>query len=156
MDECLHSSSSPADETFDRTKALSGILTDLMAHAMNLSRISEDVSDPTELTDFLDYAARLMYILRTMFAYQCSAQSIDTQHFLRCQSIIDILHTTEFIVRYLLQNHRTDQTVLVNTFGNLGELFSSMDHRQASSYSTISRSLFSLLQNLNATPMSSS
>lgn len=136
---------------FDQIENLGDILTDLMRHLTNLSRITDGSSD---LIHFLGYAAQLMYICRTIFAHRCSCRSIDTEYFLKCQSIIDILHTTEFILRYLQQNHHTDQNMLLNIFEQLAELFKSFD-QHSSSFSTISRSLFSILQNFNSFQMSS-
>ena len=131
--------------------SLGEILFDLTHHAAIVAQASYDTTD---LLSFLSYASRLIHILRTILAHKCSDPSSDPHRFLQCQYLIDILHSSEFIVQYLSRYHRCDRAVLITICTDLSEIFSSMK-RNMSSCQSICQSLFCILDSFNQQQMSS-
>jgi hypothetical protein len=128
--------------------SLRQLLVDLMDHLVTVVQVDSDLQASCELLTFMSYASQLISIIRMIILHQCSHGSIDPNDFLYRQYLINILHSSEFLMKYIYRTQFVDCTVLVEIFMDLSRLFSSMKHHMCS-YQVVCQSLFHILQTLH-------
>jgi hypothetical protein len=122
--------------------------TDLHFLSLRQLLVDSDLQASCELLTFMSYASQLISIIRMIILHQCSHGSIDPNDFLYRQYLINILHSSEFLMKYIYRTQFVDCTVLVEIFMDLSRLFSSMKHHMCS-YQVVCQSLFHILQTLH-------
>ncbi|CAF1518200.1 unnamed protein product, partial [Adineta steineri] len=125
--------------------AIGQILSDLIHHAVNIENTNTNLQPSSNLLTFLSYTPQFFHILRTIIANKCSCQSLDPTNFLECQYLIDILHSSEFILGYLRQYYSHEKMFLLTILTHLYQILSSMtddEKNNSCRYQSICQSLF--------------
>ncbi len=137
------------------TCTIGQILSDLIHHAINIDDANSNLHPSTDdLLKFLSYAPQFFHILRTIIANKCSCQTLDPTNFLQSQYLIDILHSSEFILEYLHRYHSHEKIFLLKILTHLYQILSSMNNNSYK-YQSSRQSIFGILQELNRKQISS-
>jgi hypothetical protein len=130
------------------SSSIGQILSDLIHHAATVANSNPNMPPSPDLLTFLSYIPQFLHILRTLIATKCSCQSLNPINFLQCQYLIDILHSSEFILEYLHRYYSYDKIYLVEILTHLYRILSSMNNNSYR-YQNIRQSLFNIFQDLN-------
>ncbi|CAF2484315.1 unnamed protein product [Rotaria sp. Silwood2] len=124
------------------------ILSDLIHHEVNVANTNPNLEPSTDLLTFLSDTSEIFHILRRIITKKCSCQLLNPTNFIQYQHLIDILHSSEFILEYLRQYHSNEKIFLIEILTYLYQILSSMNNN---SYKCqyICQCLFDILQKLD-------
>ncbi|CAF3209407.1 unnamed protein product [Rotaria socialis] len=124
------------------------ILSELIQNEVDLVNANPNRQSSTDLASFLRDSSEIFHIVRNIITEKCSRQLLNPNNFLQYQYLIDIVHSSEFILEYLHQNYSNDQVFVIEILTSLHEILSTMNNNsQRCQY--ICQCLFDILQKLN-------
>ncbi|CAF0867904.1 unnamed protein product [Rotaria sordida] len=124
------------------------ILSDLIQHEVNVANVNPNLEPSTDLLKFLSNTSEIFRIIRTIITKKYSCQSLNPTYFLQYQYLIDILHSSEFILEYLHQYYSHEKIFLIEILTHLYQILSLMNNN-SSKCQYICQYLFDILQKLN-------
>ncbi|CAF5220705.1 unnamed protein product, partial [Rotaria magnacalcarata] len=124
------------------------ILSELIHNEVDLVNENPNRQSSSDLATFLRDASEIFHIVRNIITEKCSRQLLNPNNFLQYQYLIDIVHSSEFILEYLHQNYSNEQVFVIEILTHLHETLSTMNNNsQRCQY--ICQCLFDILQKLN-------
>ncbi|CAF0831192.1 unnamed protein product [Rotaria sordida] len=149
-DDCDSDGSNDNDQYFESidSSTIGEILSDLIQHEVNVANVNPNLEPSTDLLKFLSNTSEIFRIIRTIITKKYSCQSLNPTYFLQYQYLIDILHSSEFILEYLHQYYSHEKIFLIEILTHLYQILSLMNNN-SSKCQYICQYLCDILQKLN-------